>query len=109
VNAPAPLPFLLPWPRLALLIRRILGSQWDAATWPAAKAELQARLGAAPRGGESALVELNRRLATLRAPLGFLTLERHEPELRLLHRYADTWRGIADIVAGMARQEYDLE
>jgi hypothetical protein len=36
----APLPFLLPWPRLALLIRDILSSQWDEATWPIAKAEL---------------------------------------------------------------------
>jgi hypothetical protein len=34
------LPFLLPWPRLTLLIRRILGSKWDEATWPIAKAEL---------------------------------------------------------------------
>ena len=34
------LPFLLPWPRLTLLIRRILGSQWDESTWPIAKAEL---------------------------------------------------------------------
>jgi hypothetical protein len=29
--------------------------------------------------------------------------------LQLLHRCFDTWRGIGDIVAGMARQEYDLE
>lgn len=34
------LPFLLPRPRLTLLIRRILPSQWDQATWPIAKAEL---------------------------------------------------------------------
>jgi hypothetical protein len=34
------LPFLLPWPRLALQIRRILSSQWDEATWPITKAEL---------------------------------------------------------------------
>ena len=34
------LPFLLPWPRLTLLIRRILSSQWDEATWPIAKMEL---------------------------------------------------------------------
>jgi hypothetical protein len=47
------------------------------------------------------------RLATLRAALGFLTLGPREPELRLLHRCCDTWRGIGDIVAGMARQEYD--
>ena len=55
------------------------------------------------------MVELDTRGQLLRAALGFLTLEPHERELRLLHRYADTWRGIGDIVAGMARQEYDLE
>jgi len=32
--------FLLLWPRLTLLIRRILTSEWDEATWPIAKAEL---------------------------------------------------------------------
>jgi len=50
-----------------------------------------------------------RRRAVLRSALGFLSLEQREPELRLLHRYADTWRGIGDVVAGMARQDYDLE
>jgi hypothetical protein len=45
----------------------------------------------------------------LGAALGFLSLEPSEPELQLLHRCFDTWRGIGDIVAGMARQEYDLE
>jgi hypothetical protein len=49
------------------------------------------------------------RRATLRAVLSFLSLEPLEPELRLLHQYADTWRGIGDVVAGMARQDYDLE
>jgi len=34
------LPFLLTWPRLTLLIRRILGSQWDVTKWPIPKAEL---------------------------------------------------------------------
>jgi hypothetical protein len=52
---------------------------------------------------------LNQRLATLRAALGFLSLEPREPELRLRHNCFDTWRGTGDIVAGMARQEYDLE
>src|SRR5262249_16981577 len=55
------------------------------------------------------LVELNQRLATLRAALGFLALEPRAPELRLLHNCFDTWRGIGAIVAGMARQEYDFE
>jgi len=49
------------------------------------------------------------RRPTLGAALGFLALEPREPELRLLHNCFDTWRGIGDIVAGMARQEYDLE
>jgi len=35
-----PFPFLLPRPRLTLLIRRMLSCQWDEATWPTAKAEL---------------------------------------------------------------------
>jgi hypothetical protein len=54
-------------------------------------------------------VELNARGPLLRAALGSLALEPREPELRLLHSCFDTWRGIGDIVAGMARQEYDLE
>jgi hypothetical protein len=74
-----------------LLIRRILTSQWDEASRPIAKPEL------------------NQRLAALRAPLGFLSLEPHEPELRLLHNRFDTWHGIGDIVAGMVRHEYDLD
>ena len=49
------------------------------------------------------------RRATLAAALGFLALEPREPELQMLHRCFDTWRGIGDIVAGIARQEYDLE
>jgi hypothetical protein len=40
----SPCPLLLPWPRLALLIRRILTTQWDAATWPTPKAELRRAL-----------------------------------------------------------------
>jgi hypothetical protein len=49
------------------------------------------------------------RRSTLHAALGFLTLEPREPELRLLHNCFNTWRGIGDIVAGMARQGYDLD
>jgi len=51
----------------------------------------------------------NERAWVLRAALGFLAVEPREPELRLLHRCLDNWRGIGDIVAGMARQGYDLE
>ena len=45
----------------------------------------------------------------LRAVLGFVSLEPREPEFRMLHNCFDTWRGIGDVVAGMARQDYDLE
>jgi hypothetical protein len=41
--------------------------------------------------------------ATLRAALGFLAIEPREPELRLLHRWLDSWSGIGLVVAGMAQ------
>src|SRR5262249_40101298 len=40
------------------------------------------------------------RARLLRAALGFLSLEPSEPELQLLHRCFDNWRGIGDVVAG---------
>jgi len=49
------------------------------------------------------------RRTTLVAAVGFLALEPRAREIRLLHNCFDNWRGIGDIVAGMARQEYDLE
>jgi len=49
------------------------------------------------------------RVATLRAAVGFLGLDPHQPELSLLHGWLDTWRSIGDVVAGIARSEYDLE
>jgi len=51
----------------------------------------------------------DQRRRLLGATLGFLSIEPREPELQLLHRCFDNWRGIGDIVAGMARQGYDLE
>ena len=32
-----------------------------------------------------------------------------EPELQLLHRWLDSWPGIGHVVAGMAREGYDVE
>ena len=52
---------------------------------------------------------MDQRARLLSAALGFLAVEPHEPEVRLLHRWLDTWNGIGYVVAGMARQEYDLE
>jgi len=44
----------------------------------------------------------------LRATLDFLALEPRAPELQLLHRCVDNWRGIGDVVTGMERQGYRL-
>jgi len=44
----------------------------------------------------------------LAAAVGFLALEPRVPELQLLHRWADTWRGVGDVVVGMERQGYRL-
>jgi len=51
----------------------------------------------------------DRRRAALIAALGFTLLQRSAPELKLVHGWLDTWRGIGDIVVGMARQDYDLQ
>ena len=41
-----------------------------------------------------------RRLANLRAALGFLQLPPRESDLGLLHRWLDTWTGIGPITLG---------
>jgi hypothetical protein len=50
----------------------------------------------------------DRRRALLTAALGFVLLEPREPELRLLHRWLDSWRGLGDVVTGMNRQGFYL-
>jgi len=45
-----------------------------------------------------------RRLATLRAALAFLRLPPRAPELRLLHRWLDSWTGVGLITVGVERQ-----
>jgi hypothetical protein len=49
------------------------------------------------------------RVSLLRAAVGFALVSPTAPELRLLHRWLDSWSGVGYVVAGMARQEYDLE
>ena len=78
VNPPAPLPFLLPRPRLPLLIRGILGSEWDAATWPAAKDALhKLEAGEPMRGVRAARRCLNTdsRLCENRRPMSEIPRE----------------------------------
>jgi hypothetical protein len=43
------------------------------------------------------------RRRTLYAALGFLQLAPRGPELRLLHRWLDTWTGVGLIVVGVER------
>jgi hypothetical protein len=45
----------------------------------------------------------DRRLATLRAALGFLELPPRAPELRLLHQWLDSWVGVGLIAVGVER------
>jgi hypothetical protein len=52
--------------------------------------------------------ELNARARLLRAAVGFCLARPTEPELRLLHRWLDCWRGVGDVVTGMNRQGYWL-
>lgn len=50
----------------------------------------------------------DRRRLLLRAALGFLQLTPRAPELRLLPRWLDTWRGVEVLAAGLHRGGYDL-
>jgi len=43
------------------------------------------------------------RARLLRAAVGFALVQAAEPELVLLHRWLDNWRGVGDVVAGMKR------
>jgi len=46
----------------------------------------------------------DRRRLLLRAALGFLQLPPRAPELRLLHRWLDSWTGLGLVVVGVERQ-----
>ena len=52
----------------------------------------------------------DRRRHVLLAALCAVTLPLpYEPVVRAIHAWLDTWRGIGDIEAGMARHGYDLQ
>ena len=54
------------------------------------------------------MIELSGR-STFITTLAFAHLPPHEPELRLLHRYLDSRRGIGDLVGGMHRAGWDVQ
>jgi hypothetical protein len=51
---------------------------------------------------------LDARARLIRAAVGFALVAPTEPELRLLHQWLDSWRGIGDVVTGMKRQGYEV-
>ena len=53
--------------------------------------------------------DASERRAALITALGFALLPPSAPELKLVHGWLDTWRGIGDVVVGMVRQDYDLQ
>jgi hypothetical protein len=54
-------------------------------------------------------VATDRRLAPLRAALGFLQLPPRAPERQLLHHWLDSWAGVGLIAVGLHRQAWDLQ
>ena len=50
----------------------------------------------------------DRRRRLLLAAIAFAQLAPRARELRLLHRWLDTWRGIGAVVVGMHRQGFDV-
>ena len=50
-----------------------------------------------------------RRHLLLHAALGLLQLPPRAPELRMLPRWLDSWRGVGNVAAGMHRQGWDLQ
>jgi len=55
-------------------------------------------------GAAHVTLSRDRRRANLRAALGFLQLPPRSPELRLLHRWLDSWTGLGLVVVGVERQ-----
>ena len=51
---------------------------------------------------------LEARARLLRSAVGFCLVPPDEPELKLLHRWLDCWRGLGDLASGMERQGYRL-
>ena len=51
---------------------------------------------------------IDQRRLNLTAALGFLQVKPTEPELQMLHRVFDNWRGIGDLAVGLHRVGYDV-
>ena len=58
---------------------------------------------------ETVVSPLEQRRVNLVAALGFAQVAANEPVLNALRSYLNSWRGVGDVVVGMARQGYDLQ
>jgi hypothetical protein len=69
------------------------------------------RSGATGRQSEAVRTadDLDARGRRLRAALAAVLVRDNAPELRLMREWLDSWLGIGLIVAGMARQGFDLQ
>jgi len=103
------LPVTLPPLRLGVGVQRLEARRADRAARALAERELRLASVTQPRLARAGWWNLNARGQFLSAVLGFFSLEPNEPELQLFHRCLDNWRGIGQIVAGMARQGFDLQ
>jgi hypothetical protein len=103
------LPFLLPWVRVALLIRTIRTTIWDDATWPTVKMNLARALRMRQQMNRGGLVELDQIRGRLRAVLAAVLVDADGPELALVHRWLDSWRGVGLLAVGLHRTGYDLD
>jgi hypothetical protein len=54
------------------------------------------------------MAELDARGRRLRAALAAVLVKADAPELRLVHRWLDSWAGIGLVVVGMAHQGYTV-
>jgi hypothetical protein len=52
---------------------------------------------------------LAKRRSLLTAALAAAQLPETVPEVQMLRKWLDTWKGIGDVTVGMARQDYDLQ
>ena len=103
------LPYLLPWVRVALLIRSILSTPFDETAWPTR----QDGIGPSPHDAEPTfargLVELTSARGRLRAALAAVLVQAEAPELALVHRWLDSWHGVGLLAVGLHRIGYDLD
>ena len=102
-------PYLLPYVRVLRVLNTILTTRWDDAAWSVIRREVPRVLELSVAARQGRVVELSPGGRRLRAALAAVLVHDVAPELRLVHRWLDGWRGVGAIAAGMQRQGFDLQ